>query len=182
MVLRINRMLLLVGRPFQRNIGEVASQVVTCEVSWNVSGMSLPPMFRVSSDNLPHSPSPSRIFRDETARMHEVISLLPKWDGNAFIQGIGEHAAAPRRRLLCTPNGTNNRASILLTWNPYYTLQKWDQLYGSVGFLWERGRKREGGGEIKKKKTQKGATRRKCAWLTTDLSNAVANKKIIWAE
>lgn len=33
-----------------------------------------------------------------------------------------------------------------------------------------------------REKEQKGATKRKCAPLTTDLRNAAANKKIIWAE
>ena len=41
----------------------------------------------------------------------------------------------------------------------------------------ERNRERE-----KKKKIEKGATKRKYALLTTDLRNAAANKKIIWAE
>lgn len=136
MVRRINRMLLLV-RDLSRETSVRWHHKLSCvmfvKCIWNVSAACI-------NSRQQQLGSPC-IFCDETTRMHEVISLLPKWDGNAFTRGVQQHTAAPRRRL-CTSNGTNNRAPILLTWNLYYTLQKWDQLYGSVGFLWERERKK----------------------------------------
>lgn len=133
MVARINRMLLLV-RDLSRETSVRWHHKLSCvmfvKCIWNVSTFSC--LYKQSAATA----QPPCIFCDETARLHEVISPLPKWDGNAFTQGIQQHAAAPRRRQ-CNSNGTNNRASVLLTRNLYCTLQKWDQLYGSVGFLWE---------------------------------------------
>lgn len=134
-------------------------------VKWICSVSTFSRLYKQSARDSSASP---RRRRWNAAPSHEVIAPLPKWDGNASTEGIQKHTAAPRRRLR-NSNGTKNRASILLTEDLYYSLQKWDQLYGSVGFLW---------GEKKKKR----ATRRKYALLTTDLRNALANKKIIWAE
>lgn len=162
-VQRINRKLLLV-RDLSRETSVRWHHKLSCvmfvKCSRDASTFSRSDKQSAASVRLP-----SCIFCDETAQLHEVISPLSKWDGNAFTQGIQQHA-----RRLCTSNGTNNRACILLTWNLYCTLQKMRST------IWVSGISMRG------KKKQKGTRKRKYAPLTTDLRNAAANKKIIWAE